>query len=92
MARNAVNVTEMNHINAVCRGPQQAVHKLEEHEDGQIDTVNTSYIICNAKRSSIGTKVKTSNFYSCINVSYKLVTGSNSNRLPFHIFKILFPK
>ena len=49
----------MNHISAVCRGPRQAVHKLEEHEDGRINIVNT---------------------------------GSNSNRLPFHILKILFPK
>ena len=82
----------MNHVSAVCRGPRQAVHKLEEHEDGQINTVNTDHIIFNAKRSSIATKLKTSSFYSSINVSYKLDTGSNSNRLPFHIFKILFPK
>ena len=39
----------MSHISAVCRGPRQAVHKLEEHEDGQINMVNTDHIICNAK-------------------------------------------
>ena len=31
-------------------------------------------------------------FYGSINVSYKLDTYSNSNQLPFDIFKILFPK
>ena len=52
----------MNHICAVCRGPRQAVHKLEQHEDGQINTVNTDHIICNEYRSSIATKLKTSIF------------------------------
>ena len=81
----------MNHISAVCRGPWQAVHKLEDHEDGQINMVNTDHIICNVKRSSIAT-LKTSGLYSSLNISHKLDTGSNSNRLPFCIFKILFPK
>ena len=82
----------MNHISAVCRGPRQEVHKLEDHGNGQINMVNTDHIICNVKRSSIATRLKTSCFYSSINVLYKLDTGSNSNRLPFHIFKIILPK
>ena len=52
--------------------------------------VNTDHIICNVK--SIETKLKTSSFHSSIHISYKLDTGSNSNRLPFCIFQILFPK
>ena len=46
----------MKHTSAVCRGPRQTVQKLEEHEDGQINVVNTDHIICNVKRSSIVTK------------------------------------
>ena len=82
----------LNHISAVCRGPRQAGHKLEEHEDGQSNTVNTDHIILNGKGSNIETKLKSSSFNCSINVSYELDTGSNSNRLPFYEFKILFPK
>ena len=46
----------MTHLSAICRGPRQALHKLEEHEDGQINTVNTNHNICNVKRSRIATK------------------------------------
>ena len=35
---------------------------LEEHEDGQINMMNTDHIIFNAKGSSIPTKIKTSSF------------------------------
>ena len=83
---------KVNHISAVCRDPRQAVHNIEEHEDEQTNKVNTDHIICNAKRSSIATELKTSSLYSSINILYELDTGSNSNRLPFCIFKIIFPK
>ena len=81
----------MNHISAVCRDPRQAAHNLEEHKDGQTNTANTDHFIFNVKRSSITTKLKTSSFYSSIKVLHKLDTGGYSNRLPFCIFKILFP-
>ena len=53
--------------------------------------VNIDNFIFNVKRSCIAAKLKTSSFYSGINILYKLDIGSNSNRLPFYIFKILFP-
>ena len=52
----------MNYISAVSRDPRQAVHKVEEHEDGQINMANTDHIIFNVKRSSIASKLKTSSF------------------------------
>ena len=67
---------KMNHISAFCRSTRQAVHKLEEFGNNQINIVNT----------------ETSSFHNSINVLYKIDTDSNSNMLPFHIFKILFPK
>ena len=82
----------MNHISAVCRNSRQAVHKLEEFGDNQINMVNTDIIHSNAKCSGTIAKLKTSSFHNSINVSYKIDTGNNSNMLPFHIFEILFPK
>ena len=83
---------KMNHISAVYRSSRQIVHKVEEFGDSQIDMVNTDIIHSNAKSSGIIVKLKTSIFHNSINISYKIDTGSNSNMLPFCIFKILFPK
>ena len=65
----------MNHISAVCRRSRQAVHKLEEFEDSQIDMVNTNLIHSNAESLGIITKLKNGSFYNSINVSYKIDTG-----------------
>ena len=77
---------KMNYISAVCRCSRQAVHKLEEFKDSQIDTVNTDLIHSNAKGLGIITIFKTSSFLNSINISNKIDTGSNSNMLPFHIY------
>ena len=68
--------------------PKTSSTETKGNEDGQINMVNTDHIIFNVRRSSMATELKTSIFYSSINVSYKLDTGSNSNRLLFHIFEI----
>ena len=56
--------------------------------------VNTDHFIHNSSciRSSIETKLNTSNFYNSINIMYKLDTGGNYNSIPVHICKTLFPK
>ena len=54
--------------------------------------LNTDHFICYMKKSNIETKLKTTSFYSSINILYKLDTGRNNNGLPFCIFKILFLK
>ena len=54
---------KMNHISAVCRSSRQAVHKLEEFEESQIDMVSTILIHSNAKSSDIIAKLKTSSFH-----------------------------
>ena len=82
----------MNYMSVVCSSSRQVVHKLEEFEDSLIDTVINDLIHSNAKSSGIRAKLKTSSFHKVIKISYKIDTGSNSSMLPFHIFKILFPK
>ena len=92
MAVDVVSCAKMNHISAVCRSSRQAVHKLEELGDNQIDTVNTDIIHSNSRHPGIIAKLKTSSFLNSINVLYRIDTDSNSSKLPFCIFKILFPK
>ena len=82
----------MYNISAVCINSRQSVDKVEELGDSQIDMVNTDIIHSNAKSSGIIAKLKTSNIHNGINVLYKIDKGSNSNLLPFCIFKIVFPK
>ena len=83
-----------NHLSTVCRAPRQAAYRLEEQGNGQTNRVNTDHFIHNSShiRSWIKTKLNTSSFYNNINVMYKLDTGRNNDSIPFHIFKILFPK
>ena len=83
---------KMNHISAVYRGSRQAVHKLEEFGDSQINMLNTYIIYSHTKSSDIIAKLNTNNLHNRINISHKIDKGSNSNMLPFHIFKILFLK
>ena len=90
--RRCVECAKMNHISAVCRSSRQAVHKFEEFEDGQINTVNTDIIHYNAKSSGTVAKLKASSFHNSIIFSYKIDPGSNRNMLPFTIFEILFLK
>ena len=82
----------MNCISAVFRRSRQAVHKLEVFVDIQINMVNTDVVHSNAKSSGIITKLKTISFHNSLNILYKTDTDSNSSVLPFHIFKLLFPK
>ena len=76
----------------------KAVNKVElkldkyTEEDGQIDTVKTDFINCNANSWIILAKLKTSSYQNSVNISYKIHTGSKSNILPFCIYKILFPR
>ena len=51
--RRSGECAKMNHIRAVCRSQRQAVHKLEEFEDSQVDMVNTDIFHSNTKCSGI---------------------------------------
>ena len=76
---------------------QKAVHavelELDEYtiEGRQIDIVNIDFINSNAKSLGIIAKLKDS-YQNSTNISYKIDMGSNSNILPFHIYKIIFPR
>ena len=88
----------MNHFRAVCRSVRhKAVLEVEQEldkytEDGQIDMVNINIINSNAKIQGIIAKLKTSSYQNSANISFKTDIGSNSNNLPFHIYKIIFPR
>ena len=93
---------KMNHFRAVCRTTRhRAVHKLKQdevqldkytEEDGQIDMLNINFIKSNTKSPGLIAKLKTSSYQNIVKISYKVDIGSNSNILPFHIYKILFPR
>ena len=48
----------MNHISAICRSSRQAVHRVEELGDSQLDMVNTDIMYSNSKSSGIIAKNK----------------------------------
>ena len=72
-------------------GIDQGINEYTE-EDNQIDIVNIAFINSNAKSPGIIQKLMTSSYQNSENISYKTDTGSNSNTLPFHIYKIIFPR
>ena len=85
--RDIWNVTRIIIIEHCSEAWQRAVHKVEKEqieEDGKTDMVNIDFINCNAKSPGIIAKLKTSNYQSSADISYKIDTGSNSN--------ILFPR
>ena len=61
-------------------------------QDGNIHTVNINFINSIAKSQGIISKLKTSSYQNSAKISYKVDTDSNSNILPFHLYKSHFPR
>ena len=54
--------------------------------------VNVDFINPYVKNPVIIAKLKTSSYWNSTNISYKVNTGSNSNILQYHKYKIMFPR
>ena len=86
----------MNHYQTVCRSVGDiTVYGVEQEideytEDSQINTVNIDYINSNSKSPGIIAKLKDQLPKQCKHLVKKIDMGSNSNILPFHIYKFLF--
>ena len=84
----------MKHMSALCRSVRHKAVKLDKYteEDGQINMVNIDVINSNAKSPGIIAKLKTSSYQNGVNILYKIDMSSNSNILPFCIYRVLFPR
>ena len=90
---------KMDHYNVVCRNVrhktvQELEQEIDEYPEGdsQTDIVNIDIINSNAKSPDITAKLETSIYQNSANILCKIDMGSHSNILPFHKYKILFPR
>ena len=87
---------KINHFWAVCKALKaKEKHSMKEQittADQQVNTVNIISFNFNSIHSVIIAKLKTRRSQNSAIIQHKVDTSSDGNIMPYHIFKILYPR